>query len=170
MTFLRPFGGRVYLADAAVPVLASCRQLARSAPEVGGVMLGRLILDSADIVIDEITLPTSDDRRARRSFFRGREGPQRRINEAWCESHGTRIYLGEWHTHPEDTPEPSSQDLRNWNRITRLSVFEQESLLFVVVGRRDVRVWELKRGAGPREVESLDFCESRLGCVSPREP
>jgi integrative and conjugative element protein (TIGR02256 family) len=170
MTFLRPKGGRVWLSEAVVPALTSCRQLGPDSPEVGGVVLGRLILDSQDIVIDEITLPTAHDRGRTLSFFRSRGRTQRRINEAWRESHGTRIYLGEWHTHPQDNPEPSAQDLRNWHRVAGLGVFEQESLLFLIVGRRNVRAWELLRGAEPREADSLDFDQPPLGCVSRPEP
>uniref|UniRef100_UPI003CED28D9 Mov34/MPN/PAD-1 family protein n=1 Tax=Enterobacter cloacae complex sp. 280C5 TaxID=3395861 RepID=UPI003CED28D9 len=29
-------------------------------------------------------------------------------------SDGFLVYLGEWHTHPEDFPQPSSTDLRSW--------------------------------------------------------
>lgn len=34
------------------------------------------------------------------------------IAEEFNKSNQTRVYIGEWHTHPEDYPSPSIQDLK----------------------------------------------------------
>lgn len=61
---------------------------------------------------------------------------------AWRESTGTRIYLGDWHSHPEDDPKPSCVDRRDWNRVLKRAVYEQDFLLFAIVGRRSIAPWE----------------------------
>lgn len=122
------------------------RQLRETEPEAGGVLLGRLIEGMGDVVIDEVTGPTRRDRRWRFGFFRSRDGAQRRIRTAWVESQQTRNYLGEWHTHPEDRPVPSTADLANWVRIVTESQYEQDSLIFLIVGRKSVGAWELQKG------------------------
>ena len=38
--------------------------------EAGGVLLGRHLLDSLDVVVDEVSTPQNEDRRRRNSFFR----------------------------------------------------------------------------------------------------
>src|SRR5687767_11009440 len=114
--------------------MLSYRQHAPSSCEAGGVLLGRLIRNSCDAIVDEGTSPTPQDHRGR--FFFRRAGPptQRRITEAWFQSEGVVNYLGEWHTHPEDVPSPSSTDLKNWRKLVRTARFEQDSLIFVIVG------------------------------------
>lgn len=142
--FIRAGGGRIELSADAKAVLLHHRQL-EHACEAGGVLLGRLILGGADMVIDEVTVPDRRDRRRRFSFYRARGPAQGNVDRAWNRSGGTRIYLGEWHTHPEDDPTPSSRDLRDWRRLTRKNRYEQEFLLFLIVGRVRIRIWELPR-------------------------
>jgi len=133
--------------------------MAEGDSEAGGVLLGRLVIGSDDVVIDVASEPLPNDRRSRFRFFRARASTQAIINAAWRMSRGTRVYLGEWHTHPEDWPTPSSTDLRNWARIARLARYEQGFLLFVVVGRSAARVWELRR-EDPEPVELHEIADN----------
>ena len=111
----------------------------------GGVLLGRLIVNTEDVVVDEITKPGPDDIRGRYRFKRSSNSAQPRVVSAWRESTGTKIYLGDWHSHPEDHPSPSSVDRRDWNRVVKRAVYEQDFLLFAIVGRRSIGVWEGRR-------------------------
>lgn len=111
------------------------------------MLLGRLIAGSRDVIVDEVTEPQAQDRSTRFSFFRARNPSQRLIDLAWDRSAGTRIYLGEWHTHPEPDPTPSCKDRRNWRRIVRRGEYAQDSLSFVILGQRETRVWEVCRGS-----------------------
>jgi len=145
MMFSRANGGAIQLSTSTVAALAAHRQVDHGAMEAGGVLLGRLILDSQDIVVDGITDPGPRDRRSRYFFYRTKDRTQLLIDQAWRDSCGTRIYLGEWHTHPEPDPTPSAHDLRNWQRIALKAVYEQDRLLFVIVGWTEVRVWEMNK-------------------------
>ena len=146
MRFQRPGGGKVAFGETATACLRRYRQRNAKAHEAGGMLLGRLIDATQDIVVDEVTTPTPLDKRGRFFFFRDRLLAQRQVHIAWNESGHTRLYLGEWHSHPEDDPFPSQQDLKNWRRIGRAADYEQDFLLFVIVGRRNTRVWELGKG------------------------
>lgn len=55
------------------------RQVHDDAPEGGGVLLDRLILNTDDVVVDEITLPRPADNRARFWFRRSRQTAQARV-------------------------------------------------------------------------------------------
>ena len=125
---------------------ADLAQLHEDDPEAGGILLGRLILDSEDVVIDEATKPAPEDRRSRFYFWRSNEPALRRVAEAWKTSGGTQVYLGDWHTHPEDVPQPSCVDRQNWERLLNKSRYEQDFLLFVIVGRKETCVWEGTKG------------------------
>ena len=152
VTFVRGSGGRVHFAKSAVAALMERRQLQTDAAEAGGIMLGRLIADSLDVVVDEVVGPLSQDKRSRFAFFRPRKQAQQIVDRAWATSRGTRIFLGEWHTHPEDDPQPSPQDSRNWRRICERAVVEQEFLLFMIVGRKKFRLWEVLKGQPSVEI------------------
>lgn len=141
MNFLRPGGGVISFSKDAEMILENHRQEDGAAPEGGGMLLGRLIEETDDVVIDEATVPSGEDRRGRFFFNRAKTAAQRYINLVWRTSRNTHIYLGEWHTHPEDTPNPSDHDLTNWRRLANQSKYEQDFLIFAIVGRKSTRVW-----------------------------
>lgn len=145
MVFGHEDGTRVEITPAALLLVSQFRQMCAVQAEAGGILLGRLIDGSSDVVVDEATAPTNSDQRGRFNFFRPRQSAQQRVNAAWEETKQTRNYLGEWHTHPEDCPTPSAHDIANWRRIVAKSRFEQDSLLFLIVGRSTTRVWSLRK-------------------------
>lgn len=148
MNFIRAQGGIVAIGERAMAIFNRYRQINATAPEAGGVLLGRFIQDTSDIVVDDVTTPGLDDVASRLTFRRSRRRTQELINQAWHKSGGTRNYLGEWHTHPEDDPSPSAVDLRNWHRIVKAAHYEQDTLIFVIVGLRQIRMWEIFRSSG----------------------
>lgn len=140
-------GSRLKLDGSVVKLLASHRQVAPHHHEAGGVLLGRHLLASSDIVVDEISEPMNGDTRSRFQFRRDRDNHQRRIDEAWQASRGTCVYLGEWHTHPEPVPTPSSTDLHDWRRRLRTDIFDGNALYFIIVGIQHIRAWEGARAS-----------------------
>jgi len=124
------------------------RQLSPRSTEAGGVLMGRLFPHCSAILVDSITIPARGDKRTRFAFVRAKQPAQDAINSAWAQSAGMQNYLGEWHTHPEDHPVPSSCDKDDWQRLVREAKFEQDALLFVIVGRLSIGVWEVLRGGG----------------------
>jgi len=114
----------------------------RSKSEAGGVLLGRLIINSKNIIIDRISVPMVGDQRSRTHFSRAEKRHQQIITTAWNKSNETCHYLGEWHTHPEFYPTPSQQDKRNWREILENRTFSSLYLYFVIVGEKETRVWE----------------------------
>lgn len=110
-------------------------------PEAGGVLLGRYISNSNDIIIDTLTTPLNGDVQSRFRFYRAKEAHQQIIDKVWNDTEGTCTYLGEWHTHPEQLPRPSYLDRLNWHRKTLLDQFT-ESIFFLIVGTSAICVWE----------------------------
>lgn len=145
MIFRLPKGGSVKCSEKCVKLWDSYRQRAVQDCEAGGILLARRIEGSEDIVIDEATPPHSKDRRTRFSFFRRKKPTQEIVNCKWNETSGAVNYLGEWHTHPEAVPTPSHIDKMNWRRIVRKTEFKGDSLVFVIVGIDETRMWVLER-------------------------
>lgn len=148
LTFLRNDRSVFQIADQALAVLLRHRQLKLSAKESGGILLGRLLLDCNDAIVDEASQPMRTDRRGRFFFHRARAPAQERVTAAWTKSDRSSQYLGEWHTHPQNDPFPSNQDLSDWDRLLRVTVCEHTSLFFAIVGLERIHVWEGNRKTG----------------------
>lgn len=142
LVFCAPRGAKLKLDQGVVERLASYRQTGPKDREAGGILLGRHLLASPHRVVDDVTEPMAGDRRTRCQFKRGQAGHQKRADAAWEASGGTCVYLGEWHTHPEPIPNPSSTDLDDWRRRLREDLFAGDTLHFIIVGIHEIRAWE----------------------------
>lgn len=120
--------------------------------EAGGVLLGRHLLDSHDVVVDEVSTPQSSDRRSRFGFFRSSKHEQV-ARQRWLEENSTSAYLGLWHTHPERDPTPSGVDQRDWKQAVAGDTYEGTRLFFPIVGIHRIRVWTLSRRGTFRELK-----------------
>lgn len=123
--------------------------------EAGGVLLGRHLLDSHDVVVDEVSTPQNADRRSRFSFFRSSKHEQvARLR--WLQEHNTSAYLGLWHTHPERDPTPSAVDRNDWKQAVDGDTYEGDRLFFPIIGTHCIRVWTLSRRGAFRELKLED--------------
>ncbi|MBI2726197.1 MAG: Mov34/MPN/PAD-1 family protein [Polaromonas sp.] len=105
----------VVFAPAAVQVFMKHRQRFPWQTEAGGILLGKRRGNHLEVLF--ATEPMITDRR--RPFFFEREvnGHATAAMEAWATSGGTVDYLGEWHTHPQRVPVPSSFDRTEWRKL-----------------------------------------------------
>ncbi|MDX2004485.1 MAG: Mov34/MPN/PAD-1 family protein [Meiothermus sp.] len=132
------------------------RQLGQYDLEACGVLLGRFLVVGERVVIDAVTEPLPTDRRTRTTFVRS-SAHQPLVEAAFRGSGGTQVYAGEWHTHPEALPTPSSQDLTAWREKLLDERVIVETLFFVIVGTRHLNVWEGSRHTG--QIEKLTRLE-----------
>ena len=116
--------------------LNSNAQFQSNSNEAGGILLGYRA--GANIHIISATGPLPGDRRSRISFDRLDPGHQIAASEAWATSGGRIDYIGDWHTHPQRVPTPSSKDYLEWKKLIA-SVHALH--LFVIVGTSQVRIW-----------------------------
>ncbi len=119
--------------------------------EAGGVLLGRHLLDSHDVVVDEVSTPQNSDRRSRFGFFRSSKHEQV-ARQRWLKENSTSAYLGLWHTHPERDPTPSDVDQRDWKQAVAGDTYEGTRLFFPIVGTHCIRIWTLSRRGTFREL------------------
>ncbi len=125
-----------------LPRLCKYLQISKDDAEAGGVLLGRFLKDSKNIIVDHISVPMIGDKRSRFSFVRNKKMHQKIIDNEWLKSNGTCNYVGEWHTHPEDYPTPSNVDTDNWKNRLKQDKFSTRYLYFMIVGLKEIRVWE----------------------------
>ena len=123
--------------------------------EAGGVLMGRHLLDSHDVVVDEVSTPQDTDRRDRCNFFRSRKHEQV-SRQRWLQEHNTSAYLGLWHTHPERDPSPSGVDRNDWQQAVTSDTYEGDRLFFPIIGTHCIRVWTISRPGAFRELMPED--------------
>ncbi|USX27265.1 Mov34/MPN/PAD-1 family protein [Oxalobacteraceae bacterium OTU3CINTB1] len=133
---------RLIIVEAAVQQMLAFRQRSWWQTEAGGVLLGRHLLDTDDVVVDEVTTPQNADRRGRFSFFRSKKHSAI-AQSRWSEEESTLAYLGLWHTHPEAVPNPSGVDRQDWKKALSSDTFHGDQLFFPIVGIERIRVWSM---------------------------
>jgi len=154
IVFARPNGGRIQLPADVILLFQDYIQFEHYKPEAGGVLLGRYIIGTSDVVIDKITFPMPGDKASRTTFFRKKQAHQAIIDKEWFESGGTSTYLGEWHTHPERVPSPSCIDRHTWKKKLKKDVFDSDCLFFLIIGTSEIKVWE-----GSQKLMKFDLLE-----------
>ena len=98
-------------------------------PESGGILFGEFKLP--EISISSISLPNKNDHRSRFLFI-----PEKRYRRLLIKKnfHNGLHYIGEWHTHPQDTPIPSTLDLTSMQDCFIKSHHELHYFLLLIVG------------------------------------
>lgn len=101
--------------------------------ETGGILIGYYSEDQHTAIVTKITGPPRDSKHGLTWFERGTEGLQNILDNAWEKEQV--YYLGEWHYHPKDFPQPSFIDINQMKRISRNPKYHcPEPILFIVNG------------------------------------
>ncbi|MBY5793055.1 Mov34/MPN/PAD-1 family protein [Rhizobium leguminosarum] len=116
----------------AISTMLGHRQRRFYSRESGGQMFAKLSSNHWRIVA--ATGPRSGDRRGRFHFWPDRRAEQDEINRFYDQG---LEFVGDWHTHPEDTPRPSRNDIDSVDNIVRESVHNLPGILMCIVGRND---------------------------------
>ena len=129
----------VMVSESAAEVWEKNKQAKNDETEMCGVLVGATSTNKKKIWIERVTSALPLDIRARNNYVLKDPGHQLAIDEAHLTSGGTEIYLGTWHTHPEDYPIPSSIDKTDWRKCMRRN--RARPLVFVIVGRLETRLF-----------------------------
>ncbi len=121
-----------------------------TATEAGGVLLGAR--RGPHLEITDLTTPYPRDVRKRTYFDRRDSRHNAYAYKRWLGNNRKVGYLGEWHTHPERTPSPSTLDIGEWRQLVKP---HGPDLVFLIVGTDDI--W-LGLGGG----RGLKPCASRI--------
>lgn len=127
----------VYLREQPLEVFSRYIQEGVDSTEAGGILLGHVRGEHLEIV--EATEPSFWDRRFRFFFERMPYFHHKLAMKRWRESNGLVRYIGEWHTHPQGRPTPSSIDLKEW-QILAADRVDGRPLLALIVGWEDLHV------------------------------
>ena len=102
--------------------------------ESGGILLGRQFLQEEAYELDKMTYPGKRDIRRRFWFIRSKESANSIIRKTWLDSGGEQNYIGEWHTHNEAVPRPSSEDRRLLKSVVLDASCPLDRVFMIIVG------------------------------------
>lgn len=143
-------------------VLESCRRFAPE--ETGGILVG-YYADSLDCaVVTKASERPRDSRSGKTWFVRGTAGLQGLLDGLW-RGKERRYYLGEWHFHPDGSPEPSLTDKRQMAKIAGSVSYKCPEPILILAGGSasagsDVRVYVFTKARNaPIELRTYDEAE-----------
>jgi integrative and conjugative element protein (TIGR02256 family) len=120
---------KILLSSTVVETIAADLKKHGHNKERGGILLG--FRRGPHLHIHEATFPMRWDVGTMSSFRRSSNGHAEIALRRWRQSNRTTDWVGEWHSHPEEYPSPSSIDLQSWQIITR---DRDAPMAFVIMG------------------------------------
>lgn len=109
--------------------LLKSRQISISAPEAGGQLFG--IIDVDRVFVEKATGPYKSDSRSRYHYRSDPGVAQRNIDK---EAKKGRLYLGDWHTHPERVPKASCEDVTTFKKMIQSSSLISTAHIMLIQG------------------------------------
>jgi integrative and conjugative element protein (TIGR02256 family) len=105
---------------------------ASSHHETGGILVGRYTEGHRTAVLERATGPSTDGRAGATWFVRGVRGLQELLDTLWRGGGG--YYLGEWHSHPGASPDPSGQDVAQMRTIAGSQRYQCPEPILLILG------------------------------------
>jgi len=130
----------VEIAENVLKALSSFKQKGKNKFEAGGILLGQVVKNT--IYITKLSFPNHLDKAKRTFFDRHKLPAQIIINHEFSNSDGKTIYLGEWHTHPELTPTPSSVDLKMLKQQFKMNRLNLDCIYLLIQGINELYLGE----------------------------
>lgn len=121
--------------------ISARRQVRHQDKESGGMLIGSIVINSNEIELRDYTIPQIGDYQSRYRFIRKKKTHNAILQKKWMDSNGTVMYMGEWHTHPENDPHYSQQDIRNWRKLLKKSYTFSDYLIFIIGGIDSYKIW-----------------------------
>lgn len=126
--------------------------------EVGGQLFARLVKNEVRVI--RATGPNSTDKRGWAWFNPDRKHQNAEIKGLFNEG---LHFVGDWHTHPEREPNPSSLDLASMEDCFKKSRHQLKAFVMVIVGRQEFPkgIWVSLHG--PAKWERLAVVVENMG-------
>lgn len=129
---------KIVLTDSVLNIFSKHKQLLPHSNESGGIVLGQINGDT--IYINRASTPNVYDKSNRFRFEREKNAAQIIVDYEYFNSDQKITYLGEWHTHPEKTPTPSSQDRKMISEQNKYNTLNEPILFLIIQGIEDLYI------------------------------
>lgn len=127
--FVESSGMSILVTDDVLLTFAEFRQVGPKDKEAGGQLFARF--QEREAIVVEATPPSRLDKRSRFGFEPNRWLQRCEINDRYEKG---LHYIGDWHTHPEPIPAPSSDDEANTIECFLKSKHALKAFVMVIIG------------------------------------
>lgn len=133
------FGLRVFAAeiDLLIKLCAKC-----NTKETGGILIGKYSTSLDCAIVTEVTHPTADSEGGNFWFIRGVKGLKKKLFNIWKSKR--EFYLGEWHFHPNGSPEPSETDFSSLKGISKSPKYKCPEPILLILGGTPTKNWKIR--------------------------
>ncbi|MEQ5815177.1 Mov34/MPN/PAD-1 family protein [Marinobacter sp. NFXS11] len=121
----------VELSDSVLAHFNKHAQHTDESPEAGGQLFANIAKDGSHWVVTSATGPRPSDKRSRFLFKPDRRIERREIHAEFVRGNH---YVGDWHTHPQRSPQPSASDTLSMAEIFEKSIHQLPGVLMIIVG------------------------------------
>jgi integrative and conjugative element protein (TIGR02256 family) len=101
--------------------------------EYGGIFVGNYSEDRATALVTDTILP-KQYKNSGFQFKRSSDYLNKKLKTLYEESKGEIFYIGEWHSHPNGAPKPSSTDLKAMAEIAISDKVTVDTPLLLIAG------------------------------------
>lgn len=134
-----PYDIQVSVNEGVVNTWEKFRQTRTDSNESFGIITGSHSDDNKRFCIEDCTTPKRKDKATRFQFSMSDSFHQAFVNTSFKTSNGTIGYIGTWHTHPEEIPNPSTVDIQDWQSCMTRN--PDRNLIFVIVGTEKIKAF-----------------------------
>ncbi|MEN6291402.1 MAG: Mov34/MPN/PAD-1 family protein [Methanobacterium sp.] len=108
--------------------------------ETGGILIGNYSVDNSNALISNITGPPSDSKQTESKFKLGIMGLNKLLENSWKQGH---YYIGEWHFHPNSSPQPSIDDNMQMKKLATDKLLRCPEPILLVLGGNQDKGWKI---------------------------
>lgn len=106
--------------------------------ETGGIIIGYYTVSLQKAIITELSDAPIDSKAGYNWFYRGIKGLKRMLADKWTKR--GEYYLGEWHLHPNSSPNPSIIDIKQIKSNARNKEFNCPEPVLLIIGGNSLAV------------------------------
>ena len=129
---------KIHISDTVIEIFEKYKQNNKKDNESGGILIGQIKDDN--IYILKASIPNKFDKSSRYYFECDKDAAQIIINYEFYNSNHKSIYIGEWHTHPENNPTPSSLDKKTIRKQFKNNKLNEPLLILIIQGLKNIYV------------------------------
>jgi integrative and conjugative element protein (TIGR02256 family) len=132
--------------------------------ETGGVLVGAYTDNFRCAVVDHVSGAPKDSSAGPNWFLRGTRGLQQMLDRFWKGGQGH--YLGEWHFHPNASPQMSNVDADAITRISRSAWYNCPEPILLIIGGKPPMNWSAAATVFTRGGERIQLQPRRSGLAT----
>ncbi len=122
----------IFISESVIELFEIFKQNNTKDNESGGVLIGQVKADN--IYILKASTPNKFDKSSRYSFECDKDAAQIVMDFEFYNSNNKSIYIGEWHTHPENHPTPSRKDIKMIKNQFKKNKLNEPLLILIIQG------------------------------------